>query len=146
MLYAISSLLLHSVWHTLGPSVLLQMALQQHFILCSGSVVFHCVYTCHSVYMYPFLFNGQLGCFHALAIVNSAAMNIAMHVYFQIMFFSGYTPRSRIAGSYICFTFSFLRNLCIFLHSSCTNLHSPQQCKRVPREEIWIQYEIFVSK
>ena len=39
-------------------------------------------------------FNGYLDCFHVLAIVNSAAMNIGVHVSLQIMAFSGYMPRS----------------------------------------------------
>ena len=43
---------------------------------------------------------GHLGCFHVLAIVNSAAVNIGVHVFFQTMFFSGYMPRSGIVGSY----------------------------------------------
>ena len=38
--------------------------------------------------------NGHLGCFHVLAIVNTAAMNIGVHVSFQTMFFSGYMPRT----------------------------------------------------
>ena len=42
----------------------------------------------------------HLNCFHVLAIVNSAAMNIGVCVSFRIMVFSGYTPRSGIAGSH----------------------------------------------
>ena len=45
------------------------------------------------------------GCFPILAIVNSAAMNIG--VYVQIRAFSGYVPRSGIAGSYGNSIFSF---------------------------------------
>ena len=68
------------------------------------------------VYMYHIIFihssvDGHLGCFHDLAIVNSAAMNIGVHVSFWIMVFSGYMPSSGIVGSYGNTIFSFLRNL-----------------------------------
>ena len=51
--------------------------------------------------------NGHLGCFHVLAIVNSAAMNNGIHVSFSILVSSGYMPRSGIAGSYGGFVSSF---------------------------------------
>ena len=49
----------------------------------------------------------NLSCFHILAIVNTAAMNTVVHVYFSIMISSGYMPSSEIAGSYGSFIPSF---------------------------------------
>ena len=46
--------------------------------------------------------------FHVLTIINTATMNIGVHVTFQFMFFSGYMSRSGIAGSYDSSIFSFL--------------------------------------
>ena len=42
--------------------------------------------------------NGRLGCFYVLAIVNSAVMNIGVHVSPSILVSSVCMPSSRIAG------------------------------------------------
>ena len=53
--------------------------------------------------------DGHLGCCLILAIVNNAAVNIEVHVSFQMSVFicSGCLPRSGIAGSYGSSLFSF---------------------------------------
>ena len=55
--------------------------------------------------------DGHLGCFHILAIINSAAMNIEIHMPLSIVVSLVYMPSSGIAGSYGSSISSFLRNL-----------------------------------
>ena len=82
--------------------MLLQMTLFHSFLCLSVSL---CVY--------PFICKWT-GCFHDVAIINRAAINIKIHVYFSISVLCRYMSSSRTFG-YGGSIFSFLRNLILFL-------------------------------
>ena len=96
--------LLHLVWSSLGPCMLPPW-FRSFF---NNWVIFHCRYI--PCFLYSFIYQWTLGGFHVLTIVNSAAVNIEVHVSFWITVFSEYMPKSGITGSYDGSISSLLRN------------------------------------
>lgn len=80
------------------------------------------------MYMSHFV-DGQLGCFHLLAIVDNAAVDKYLVPTFSSF---GFLPRSGIAASHGIFVLSFLRNHQSVSHSSHALFHSNPQGTRAP--------------
>ena len=52
-----------------------------------------CIY--HSIFIHSIV-DGQLVCFHILAIVNDAPKNTGMHIFFETVFFPDVYPGVRL--------------------------------------------------
>ena len=82
----------------------------------------HTFFICLSV-------NGHLGCLHVLAIINSAAVNIELHVSLEISFLWIYTQEW---DCWITWQLFFLRNPHTVFHTCYTNVYPHQHCRRAP--------------
>ena len=75
-------------------------------IYMSNIYITYMIYIYISHLLYPVIFDGHSDCFHILAIVNNAALNTGVHIFFWISVW--YIPSVGIAGSYGSSIFSFL--------------------------------------
>ena len=98
----------------------------------------------HNLFIYSSV-SRRLGCFHVLAIINSAAVNTRVHVSFSVMVSSGYMPSSGFVGSYSSFIHSFLRNLHTVFHSGYKCAFTFPSTARVPFSPHPLQHLLFVD-
>ena len=106
-----------------------------HYLFFLMAEQYPIVYIYH-IFLIHSSVDGHLCCFYVLAIVNSAAINLWVHVSISREVLSGYMPKSGIAQSYGCFMYT-------VFHSGCTNLHSFQWCRRVCFSPHLLQHLLF---
>ena len=107
--------------------------------VCVCTPYMYCIFSIHSS------IDGHVGCFHVLAVVQSAAVNTGLHVSFWVRALPRHMPRCGTVGSDGSCMFCFLRNPHTVFHNGCTNLQSHQQCRKILFSLHPLQHLLFVE-
>lgn len=94
-----------------------------------GWVIFHCIYMYHTFFIQLF-FDRHLVYFHVLAVINNAAMNIGLYIFWVFLF--SLKKKKKQPGvkllDHMVVVFLVFWDTSILFSSDCTSLQSCWQC------------------